>query len=434
MFSKFNIERLIRSRIFRLVVTVLLATLSLAGSAHADVVTDWNQTAIATLNAAGVRFPPQTRALAMMHAAMFDAVNATNHRYTAYAVDIYAPHASPEAAAAAAAHGVLLSLIPSQQVNLDAAYAASLAQVPDSAAKDGGIALGVTVANGILALRSADGSNAIVPYTPGTGPGVWRPTPPAFGPAAFVAFATTTPFTLRSSSQFLAEDPPTLTSKDYARDFNEVKSLGDVNSVTRTADQTEAAQFWIENSDFTWNLIARLAAAAHQNNLSQNARLFALLNMATADGIITGFNTKYTYNFWRPITAIRAADTDGNDETTADPTWTPLSPTPAHPDYTSNHTIYSAAAAKVLALVLGSDDFDFSITSSTAPNGAVRTYHSFSQAAEECGVARIWVGFHFRTAVRRGFKQGEQVGRFAFKNYLKPVNGQDDDNDEDKHH
>jgi hypothetical protein len=421
MFSKFNIERIVRSRKLRLVATALLTAFSLMGSAHADVVTDWNQTAIATLNAAGVRFPPQTRALAMMHAAIFDAVNATNHRYTAYAVDIYASHASPQAAAAAAAHGVLLNLIPSQQVNLDAAYAASLAQVPDGAAKDSGIALGITVASGILALRSNDGSNAIVPYVPGSGPGVWQPTPPTFAPAAFVAFATTTPFTLRSSSQFLAEGPPRLTSSEYARDFNEVKSLGAVNSATRTADQTEAAQFWIENSDFTWNLIARLAATAHHNNLSQNARLFALLNMATADGIITGFNTKYTYNFWRPITAIRAADTDGNDETTADPAWTPLSPTPAHPDYTSNHTIYSAAAAKVLALVFGDDDFDFSITSSTAPNGAVRSYHSFSQAAEECGIARVWVGFHFRTAVRHGLNQGKQVGRFAFEHYLKPV-------------
>lgn len=421
MCSKFNIERIIGSRKLRLVATALLAAFSLVGSARADVVTDWNQTAIATLNAARVRFPPQTRALAMMHAAIFDAVNATNHRYTPYAVDIYAPQASPEAAAAAAAHGVLLNLIPSQQANLDAAYAASLAQVPDGGAKDSGITLGMTVASGILALRSTDGSNAIVPYTPGSGPGVWQPTPPTFGPGVFVAFATTTPFTLRSSSQFLSEGPPRLSSSEYTRDFNEVKSLGAFNSVTRTADQTEAAKFWIENSDFTWNLIARLAAAAHQNDLSQNARLFALLNMATADGIITGFNTKYTYNFWRPITAIRAADTDGNDDTTADPTWTPLSPTPAHPDYTSNHGIYSAAAAKVLALVFGSDDFDFSITSSTAQNGAVRSYHSFSQAAEECGMTRVWVGFHFHTAVRHGLNQGKQVGRFAFEHCLKPV-------------
>jgi hypothetical protein len=419
--SYLNTWQIICVRKLRLLSAVLLATVSLAATARADVVTDWNQTAIATLNAAGVRFPPQTRALAMMHAAIFDAVNATNHRYTPYAIDIYAPDASPEAAAAAAAHSVLLNLVPSQQLNLDTAYAASLAQIPDGPAKDDGIGVGVTVANGIVALRSGDGSNAVVPYTPGSGPGVWVPTPPAFGPAVFVAFATTTPFTLWSSAQFLAEAPPALTSKNYVSDFNEVKSLGAVNSATRTADETEAALFWIENSDFTWNLIARLAAAANQNDLSENARLFALLNMATADGIITGFNTKYTYNFWRPITAIRSADTDGNLETLADPTWTPLSPTPAHPDYTSNHSIYSAAAAKVLALVLGSDDFDFSITSSTAPNGAVRSYHSFSQAAEECGMARIWVGFHFRTAVRHGLNQGKQIGRFAFEHCLKPV-------------
>jgi len=400
---------------------LLFAAVSLAGTVRADVVIDWNQTAIATLNAAGVRFPPQTRALAMMHAAMFDAVNSTNHRYSAYAIDIYAPGVSPEAAAAAAAHSVLLSLVPSQQLSLDAAYAASLAQVPDGPAKNDGITLGVLVASGILTLRSADGSNAVVPYTPGTGPGVWQPTPPAFGPAVFVAFATTTPFTMRSSSQFLAEGPPALISKEYAKDFDEVKSLGAINSATRNGDQTEAALFWIENSDFTWNLIARLAAAANQNDLSENARLFALLNMATADGIIAGFNTKYTYNFWRPITAIRSADTDGNNETLADPGWTPLSPTPAHPDYTSNHSIYSAAAAEVLALVLKSDAFNFSITSSTAPNGAVRSYHSFSQAAEECGMSRIWLGFHFHTAVRHGLSQGKQIGRFAVEHWLKPV-------------
>ena len=426
MFLKFKIEQIIHSRQLRSIAATLLVAVGLAGTARADVVTDWNRTAITTLNAAGVRFPPQTRALAMMHAAIFDAVNATNHRYTSYAVDIYAPGASPEAAAAAAAYGVLLNLIPSQQISLDTAYAASLAQIPDGAAKNSGIATGMTVASGILALRSADGSNAIVSYTPGTGPGVWQPTPPSFAPAAFVAFATTIPFTLQSSSQFLAEGPPALTSDEYTRDFNEVKSVGAFNSVTRTADQTEAAKFWIENSDFTWNLIARLAAANHQNDLSENARLFALLNMATADGIITGFNTKYTYNFWRPITAIRAADTDGNDKTTADPTWTSLSPTPAHPDYTSNHSIYSAAAATVMALVFGDDDFDFSITSSTAPNHAVRSYHSFSQAAQECGMARVWVGFHFRTAVRHGLNQGKQIGRFAFEHYLKPVQKQID--------
>jgi hypothetical protein len=433
MFSNFSLKQIISSLKLGLIAATLLSGVGLAGTARADVVTDWNQTAIITFKAAGVGFPPQTRALAMMHAAIFDAVNATNHRYTAYAVDIYAPDASPEAAAAAAAHGVLLNLIPSQQVNLDAAYAASLAQVHDGAAKDSGIALGVTVANEIVALRSGDGSNAIVPYTPGTGPGVWQPTAPAFAPAVFVAFATTTPFTLRSSSQFLAEGPPDLTSDEYTRDFNEVKSLGAINSATRTADQTEAARFWIENSDFTWNLIARLAAAAHHNNLSQNARLFALLNMATADAIITGFNTKYTYNFWRPITAIRAADTDGNNDTTADPAWTPLAATPAHPDYTSNHTIYSSAAATVLAAFFESDDFEFSITSSTAPGGAVRSYDSFSQAAEECGNARIWVGYHFPTAVNHGFKQGRQVGHFAFKHYLKPINSHDDDDAESNH-
>jgi hypothetical protein len=424
MFSHFNIKQIIRSLKFRSVVATLLVAFGLAGTARADVVTDWNQTAITSFNAANTRFVLQTRTLAMLHAAIFDAVNSVDHSYKPYAIDLQAPTgASPEAAAAAAAHRVLVTLIPTQLANLDAAYVASLAAIPDGSSKTDGITVGETVAAGILALRSADGSSLNLPYTQPPAPGVWQPTPPGFLPAAAVAWGDVTPFTLRSGTQFLSEGPPALTDEAYTADFNEVKSLGAINSTARTPDQTEAAQFWLENSDLTWNLIARLAANANQNSLSQNARLFALLNLAAADALISGYKTKYTYNFWRPITAIRAADTDGNDDTTADPTWTPLAVTPAHPDYISNHAVYSAAAANVLALVFADDNFDFSISTSTSPNGAVRSYHSFSQAANECGLARIWVGYHFHTAVRHGLSQGKQIGRFAFEHYLKPVNG-----------
>jgi hypothetical protein len=205
-----------------------------------------------------------------------------------------------------------------------------------------------------------------------------------------------------------------------------VKSLGAVNSATRTPDQTQIALFWLENSNFTWNRIARLAAAAHNNSLVQNARLFALLNMAGADSIISGFETKYTYNFWRPITAIRSGDSDGNDDTLGDLNWTPLAPlpsfaTPPHPDYISNHAIYSAAAAQVLASFFGSDNLDYTVTTSTSPNGAFRSYNSFRQAAEECGAARIYVGYHFRTAVKHGLNMGKQVGNFAFNHFLKEL-------------
>jgi len=297
--------------------------------------------------------------------------------------------------------------------------------------KTDGITVGEAVAGAILALRSGDGSTITLPYTQPPGPGIYQPTPPAFLPANFVAWGNVLPFTMRSGSQFLPGPPPALTSERYTEDFIEIKRLGSINSTERTSEQTEVSNFWVEASTVTWNRIARLAASAHGNSLSDNARLFALLNMASADGIIAGFNTKYTYNFWRPVTAIRAADTDGNPDTAADMTWTPLVVTPRHPDYTSNHCVYSAAAAKVLSSFFHGDHFDFSITSSTAP-GAVRSYRSFSQAAKEVGDARVWVGFHFRTACRVGLKQGKQIGRFAFKHYLKRVNKHDSqDNEED---
>jgi hypothetical protein len=408
-------------------VIALAINIGLSTTVQADVVTDWNETANTSLAGGGVRFAVQTRALAIMHAAMFDSVNAVERHYAPYAIDFSAPGASPEAAAAAAAHLVMVTLVPAQVANLNVAYAASLAQIPDGTAKTDGIALGETVAQALLSLRSSDDLTFIAPYTPGIGPGAWQPTAPAFGPAVSVLWGNMMPFTLRSGSQFRAEGPPALTSAEYTADFNEVKSLGAVNSTTRTPEQTQIALFWLENSNYTWNRIARLAASAHNNTLAQNARLFALLNMAGADAIISGFNTKYTYNFWRPITAIRAGDTDGNNDTLGDPNWTPLAPlpsfaTPAHPDYVSNHSAYSAAAAEVLRSFFDSDDFDYSITTSTVPNGAFRSYNSFRQAAEECGVSRIYVGYHFGTAVRHGLNMGKQVGNFAFNHSLKPLN------------
>jgi hypothetical protein len=223
------------------------------------------------------------------------------------------------------------------------------------------------------------------------------------------------PFALHSVDQYVGGGPYSLTSAEYAADFNEVKSLGRATSITRTADQTHAALWWMENSNFTWNRIARIAAAAHGNSLNENARLFALLNLAAADAIITGFRAKYTYLFWRPIKAIARADEDNNSATDADPTWVPLALTPAHPDYVSNHGIYSAAAAQVLADFFG-DDFSFSTGSSSAvPAGSTRTFGSFSAAAAECGESRIWLGYHTRKAVEDGLKSGRQIGHFTFE-------------------
>jgi hypothetical protein len=402
----------------------LVVSLNLSGTAKADVVIDWNQITLATQAAVsgGIRTPPASRALAMVHAAIYDSVNAIDRRYSVYAVNAQpAPGASLEAATAAAAHAVLVSLYPSRQANLDAAYASSLSLIPNGLSKTDGISLGESVAAAILALRSSDGSTTTLPYTQPPGPGIWQPTPPTFAPALFVAWGNVTPFTLRSGSQFRAEGPPALTSAEYAADFNEVKSLGATSSVTRTPGQTETAYFWAENSQTTWNHIAATVAAARHNSLSDNARLFALLNLTFADTAITAFDSKYAYHFWRPITAIRSADIDSNDDTIADPTWTPLVDTPAHPDYTSQHSALGSAAANVLGSFFGSDEIPFSITTSTVPGGVVRSYTSFSQAAEENMVSRIYIGYHFRSACRHGFNQGRQVAHWVFHRYLQPL-------------
>jgi hypothetical protein len=386
----------------------------------ADVVTDWNQIALATQAAipGAIRTPPAARALAMMHLAIFDSVNAIDRRFIPYAVEALAdPGASPEAASAAAAHSVLVSLYPSRQADLDLAYSNSLAAIADGSAKTEGISVGETVAAVILALRGSDGSAVTLPYTQPPGPGIYQPDPAAL----FVAWAKVTPFALNSGSQFRAEGPPALSSAAYAADYNEVKSVGAFSSTQRTSDQTEVALFWMPNIQIIFNNIARIAADAHHNSLSENARLFALLNLAGADTAIAAFDTKYTYNFWRPREAIHAGDTDGNDLTIADPTWTPLAYIGIHPDYTSQHAAYGGAGATVLASFFGSDDFSFSITTSTAPGGVFRSYTSFSQAAEENMNSRVWLGVHFRTACRHGLNQGKQVANYVVRHFLQPI-------------
>jgi len=405
------------------IITIVLVIVSVSEQARADVVTDWNQITLATQASipGAIRTPPASRALAIVHAAIYDSVNAIDRQHTVYAVDTQPPAGtSPEAAAVAAAHAALVNLYPSRQTSLDAAYTSSLAQIPDGTSKTNGIALGESVAATILALRSFDGSATVLPYIETPRPGVWQPEVP--GSALFVAWGQVMPFFLNSGSQFRADGPPDLTSAEYVADFNEVKSLGAINSTTRTPAQTEAALFWAENAQITWNNIARVVAIHRNTSLSENARLFALLNLAGADTAIAVFDTKYTFHFWRPNAAIHEADTDGNDATVADPNWTPLLVTPAHPDYVSQHSAYASVSAEVLASFFGTDGISFSLTTSTAPGGVVHTYQSFSEAAEETMLSRIWLGYHFRTACRHGFNQGRQIGGYAFHHFLKPIN------------
>ena len=333
MISTFNIKQITRSRKIGLIVVLLAA--AFANTARADVVTDWNVIATTNAPAAGKNAILQSRIYAMTQAALHDALNAIDRRYKPYALDMHGnPGASPAAAVAAPAHDCLLHELPTRQSALDTAYAASLSAIPDGAAKTNGIAIGQQAAAAIIALRSSDNSSAIVPYTPGIGPGLWQPTPPAFLPALLPGWGSVTPFTLRSGSQF-RPDPPELfelTSEQYTRDFNEVKTIGDVNSSTRTAEQSQIAMFWYESSPNGWNRIARNVSAQQGLDLWQNARLFGLINFAMADGFIAGFDAKYAYNFWRPVTAIRAGETDGNDQTLGDSTWSAFLVTPNIPD------------------------------------------------------------------------------------------------------
>jgi len=414
---------------------LLLAVLSLPATVRADAVTDWNENATTATAVIGLTGPRHTRVFAMTHAAIHDALNAIDRRYAPYAFDVRAnADASPEAAVAAAAHDVLVHEMPTQQVFFDSRYAASLASIPDGPRKANGIAVGQAAASAILALRSADGSTAPMPYTPGTGLGVWRPTPPAFLPANLPGWGHVTPFTLRSGSQF-RPDPPALfdlTGRRYARDYNEVKEIGEVNSTTRTAEQSEIAKFWYEGSGLGWNRIARVVSAQQGLDLWENARLFGLVNFAMADGFIAGFDAKYTYNFWRPITAIPAGDIDGNDQTVGDPTWNSFLVTPNIPDYPSTHSVLGAAAAEVLGRFFDEDDDDisFSTTSGNPFPGITRSFTSFSQAAQENADSRVFAGIHFRKTCTDGLEQGKKVGRFAFKHYLRPQHNSDDDGDD----
>ena len=294
--------------------------------------------------------------------------------------------------------------------------------------------MGAKAAAGIIALRACDGSfpnPAPPPFIGGTAPGVWRPTLPAFAPMAAPWLGNVTPFTLTRPSQFRAPPPPALTSREYARDYNEVKALGALNNSSRTPEQTDIAHFWGGNNPVLWNQVLRDIASAHVDNIAESARLFALVDLAMADAVITAWNSKNYYVFWRPITAIQEGDNDGNPRTVGDSTWLPLIATPPYPDYTSGANNLSGAATRAFALFFGRDRMTFSVTTTnTGPTiQDTRTYHRFSDAAQEVVDARIYEGIHFRFADEAARKQGRQVADWVFENFLRPLDDDDDDHD-----
>ena len=413
-----------RCSVFCFVATLYLNTLVAA----ADVVTGWNEAALNAIRARNTPPPAASRNLAILHASIYDAVNGILRTHTPYFVTGHVPaSASPEAAAAAAAHHVLVSLYPTLQADFDTLYNQSLATIREGPQKDHGVAWGRFVAISILQWRSTDGSDKIVTYTPGTQPGEWRPTV-SFGgivrPALAPQWGSVTPFALPSGSQFRPPAPPALNTQQYAADVNMVKALGGTLSAVRTPEQTQIALFWgygpgTATPPGHWNQIAQVVAASQGNTLEENARMFALLNIALADAAIVSWDCKYVYNYWRPITAIQEADTDGNPETTADPSWTPLLATPPFPEYTSGHSTFSGAAAVVLAHFFGTDHVPFTVGTDDLP-GVYRSYQLFSEAAQESGLSRIYGGIHFMSANLYGLSTGAAVGNYVYTNLLLP--------------
>ena len=381
----------------------------------ADVVLEWNQVLLDTLKADRLLPLYFAREAAIVSAAVYDAVNAIDRSYTPLFADVQASRgASIEAAAAQAAHDTLVALSPAHREALDAVLAADLAGIPPGRAKQG-IAVGQAVARQILAWRSTDGSDAQVVYVPGTDPGDWQPTPPAFAAAVAPQWGQVIPFCIPGGSAFRPPPPPDLTGAEYAAAFEEVKSLGAAGSTTRTAEQSDIARFWYGTAGtFTsvgyWNQIAREVAERRGDSMVENARLFALLNVAQADSYFAVWDAKYTYDFWRPVTAIRAADADGNPATAPEAAWTSFLGTPPFPSYVSGHSGHSAAAAAVLAAYFETDDVAFTLSTDSLP-GVTRSYESFSAAAQEVSDSRVFAGIHWRFDVTAGEDLGYEVGQ-----------------------
>jgi membrane-associated phospholipid phosphatase len=387
-------------------------------------VIDWNQALLSIVSTPGAQ-PANvqpTRNFAILHAAIYDAVNSIDRTHEPYLIAVRAPRdASETAAADAAARTALVGLYPSQETAIDAVYTAELAKVADGPAKDKGVLLGQQVAGDLLAIRANDGSNlSPPPFVAGTNPGDYQPTPPNFATPVFTTWGQVTPFVLESGDQFRPEPPPPLTSDDYAEAINEVQALGSATSTIRTAEQTQIGQFWSPPIQNFWNQIAQTVALAHHSDLPTTARLFAALNLSFADSAIAFYDAKYTYRLWRPVTAIRLADTDGNPDTVADPNWLPLAGnTAADPSYPGAHSTISAAGAKVLTSFYG-DNQNFSVTSPALP-GVTRSFTQFSAAAEEAGLSRLFAGQHTRIDHVAGVALGHEVAGFVLHNALLPA-------------
>jgi hypothetical protein len=390
-------------------------TAAFAGAAHADVIMDWNAKADAIAAEKQVLPAQQSRAMSMLHIAMFEAVNAIELRYTPYKLTLSADRStSKEAAAAVAAYDVLLAIYPDQKAVLDTALTASLSGIPETEGKSNGIVLGKKAAEGVIAFRASDGSNAQESYRPYTKPGVYVPTIVPL----FSTIGATTPWVMTSGSQFRPGPPPALDSETWTRDVNEIREIGARNSIVRTAEQTTIGRFWFLVGPRSYNPIVRQAAMAKNMDVVDCARLFALTSIAGNDALVAVFDAKYQYNLWRPVTAIRNADITQNPATPREESWLPLGDTPMHPEYPCAHCITSAAISTVLRNIVGEEFGEFSLTSPTAP-GVTRKWSRLQDYSDEVANARIYAGFHYRFSTEVGKDMGKKIGELTVATQLR---------------
>ena len=409
--------------VWKIALLLSFVLLPLATSVKADKVTDWNAIGAQAVLNAGTAGAVGTVDMASMHIAIYDAVNAIEGGYRVFAVSPanVPPGASADAATVEAAYRTLRHLLPAQAAYLDAQYAASLATIPDGQAKLDGIAVGAEVATLFLASRLGDGRGANVPYTPGTGPGAWIPT--SATPPVAVWLSQMRPFAIESPTQFRPEPPPALYGDEWAADYNEVKRLGALNSSERTPEETTLGRFFLAPGVPQVAGGLRQLAIERGLSLKDNARLFAQIYVAQADATIAGWDSKYHYSFWRPITAIRAGETDGNPNTEADPTWTPLATTPNHPEYLSAHAFVDGAWTETLRQFFGTKKLNVTLSSTTT--GTSMMFTNTDDIPKAVTDARIFAGFHYRTSCVRGAVLGKKVAKYVAKNYFQPIGDSD---------
>jgi hypothetical protein len=396
--------------------TLAVVFVALFGSpARADVIMDWNAQSDAIVAQKQIRPTAHARTQTLLHLAMFEAVNAIERRYLPYRLDLSADrNTSKEAAAASAAHEVLISIYPDQRAALGEMLSKSLAAVAEGEPKAKGIELGKKAAAEMTALRANDGFDASEHYRPHTSPGVYVPTVVPL----FSAVGAATPWAMTSGSQFRPAPPPALDSETWTRDLNEIRELGRIDSTKRTAEQTTIGRFWLFTGPRTYNPIVRQVALAKDMDVVDCARLYALASMAGSDAGIAVFDAKYVYNFWRPITAIRNADQTVNKATLRDPSWLPLDDTPMHPEYPCAHCITSAAVSTVLQAVAGNEVTEITLTSPTAP-GVTRRWRRLQDYNDEVALARIYAGFHYRFSTEVGKEMGKKIGELIVATQLR---------------